>query len=59
MKRLRLGTVQPDGTIEPANELAAAILEAIAAGDEGRQRTLLAAAAAMEEAKCPTDRGRQ
>lgn len=49
MRRLRLGTVQANGTIAPASELAAAILEALADGDEDRQRNLLAAAALLDE----------
>lgn len=55
MRTLRLGTLLPDGRLEPASELAAAILVALATGDENQQRALLMLAAAMGDAEGTPD----
>ena len=56
MKSFRLGTLRPDGTVEPASMLAAEILAAMAAGDDSRQRALLVLAASLDRGTITGDR---
>ena len=58
MRRFRLGTLRPDGTVEPASPLAAEILAAVVAGDDDRQRGLLTLAARLDEDNAHTTRDR-
>lgn len=59
MRSFRLGTLRPNGTVEPASPLAAEILAAIESGDEDRQRALLMLAARLDRERSTAARERR